>query len=165
MPGVDGMLGQPPVAIRMCSARSARSPTATLCASTRRARPVDARDARVVEQLGVDAVQPRDLDVLVRDQALPLEAGRADVPAVRGGVGEVVPVVRGVDEELLRDAADVHAGAAEASLLDDRHPAPKPAESRLARVPPEPAPITTRSKSYGMRLGCRSREPRDSPWA
>src|SRR5512147_195606 len=38
--------------------------------------------------------------------------------------------------------------------------APNPADSRLARVPPEPAPITTRSKSYAMGLRCLTRSHR-----
>ena len=39
MPGIAGSVGQLPVATRMCSAVNVSRPTATVCASTRRARP------------------------------------------------------------------------------------------------------------------------------
>ncbi|MCH9019225.1 MAG: DUF1549 domain-containing protein [Proteobacteria bacterium] len=81
---------------------------------------VDDRDAAVLEHPPVDAVEPRDLVVLVGDQPRPVEAALADRPAEALGVLEVVREVRGVDQELLGHAADVDAGAAEVALLGDR---------------------------------------------
>jgi hypothetical protein len=70
----------------------------------------------------VDAVQPVDLAVLVGDQLRPVEGRLGDAPAEIGGVLQVVAEVRGVGKQLLRDAADVYAGAAEAAGLGDRDP-------------------------------------------
>jgi len=76
--------------------------------------------ARVDEDAFVDSVQARDLAVLVLEQSRPVEARLAERPAVRGGNAEILTEVRGVGEQLLRDAADVDAGAAEAAVLGDR---------------------------------------------
>src|SRR5687768_17283409 len=76
-------------------------------------------DLRVYQQPLVDAVQAQDLAVLVRDQRAPVEARRADAPAVGLRDVEVFPPVRRVAEELLGNAADVDAGAAEAARLGD----------------------------------------------
>jgi hypothetical protein len=67
----------------------------------------------------VDAVQPRDLAVLVGEQRVPVEVGFAGGPAVAFRDLEVLAEMRGVGEELLRDAADVDAGAAELPRLGD----------------------------------------------
>jgi hypothetical protein len=67
----------------------------------------------------VDAVQARDLAVLVLEQRRPVEARLADAPAVGGGDLEILAPVRGVGKELLGNAADVDAGAAEAARLGD----------------------------------------------
>jgi len=67
----------------------------------------------------VDAVEARDLPVLAGEQRWPVEARLADRPAVRGGDVEILAKVRGVGEELLRDAADIDASAAEAVGLGD----------------------------------------------
>ena len=72
-------------------------------------------DARILEQVGVDAVEAGDLLVLVGDEARPVEALALEVPAVGGGVVHVVRVVGAVHHELLGDAAHVDAGAAEAA--------------------------------------------------
>jgi hypothetical protein len=77
-------------------------------------------DAGIDQHALVDAVQPRDLAVLVRDQGLPVEGAFADGPAVGAREREVLAEMRGVGEELLRDAADVDAGAAEAAGLGER---------------------------------------------
>jgi hypothetical protein len=77
-------------------------------------------DAGVGEQALVYAVQPRDLPVLVGDQRRPVEPRLADRPAEIRRVMHVVAEVRRIGEELLRDAAHVDAGAAEASGLGDR---------------------------------------------
>ena len=79
-------------------------------------------DAGVVEQPAVDAVEPRDLLILVRDQGGPGEGGLAQAPAETGRVLDLVAHARGVDQELLGDAADVDAGAAEPRLLGQRDP-------------------------------------------
>ena len=47
--------------------------------------------------------------------------------------------------QLLRDAADIDAGAAGGTALGHRHLAPDCAASRAARTPPLPAPMTIRS--------------------
>ena len=86
----------------------------------------DERGARL-DQLGaglrqvgaVDPFKPRDLLVLVGDQRRPVELGRPDAPAVGGAVLEVLAKVRGVDQELFRDAAADDAGAADAVGLGD----------------------------------------------
>jgi hypothetical protein len=69
----------------------------------------------------VHAVQARDLAVLVLEQRRPVEARlAAQRPAVAARNLEILAKVRGVGEQLLRDAADVDAGAAEAAVLGDR---------------------------------------------
>ena len=77
-------------------------------------------DAGIDEDALVDAVQARDLAVLVGEQRRPVEARLADAPAVGGSELEILAQVRRVGEQLLRDAADVDAGAAEAAGLGDR---------------------------------------------
>jgi hypothetical protein len=81
-------------------------------------------DAGVDQHALVDAVQPRDLAVLVPEQRRPVEARlggrRTERPAVGARNLEILAEMRGVGEELLRDAADVDAGAAEAAGLGDR---------------------------------------------
>src|SRR5256885_16418537 len=67
----------------------------------------------------VDAVQAQDLAVLVGEQALPVEHRLADGPAEALRDLEILAQVRGVGEQLLRNAADVDAGAAEAVRLGD----------------------------------------------
>ena len=69
----------------------------------------------------IDAVEPRDLLVLVGDQRLPVVAALAHGPAEAGGVLEILAEMRGVDQELLRHAADIDAGAAEIAVLGHRH--------------------------------------------
>src|SRR5581483_6885484 len=77
-------------------------------------------DAGVAENFSVNGVQPADLPVLVGDELRPIDAPLADGPAVTRGVREIVGVVRRVDQQLFRNAADVHAGAAEIKLLGNR---------------------------------------------
>jgi hypothetical protein len=71
----------------------------------------------------VDGVQALDLAILVREQRLPVEARLClicpDLPAEAPRDLEVLAEMRGVGEELLRDAADVDAGAAERARLGD----------------------------------------------
>src|SRR5437762_277174 len=69
----------------------------------------------------VEAVEALDLAVLVREQPGPVEARRAGVPAVGLCDLEILAEMRRVREQLLGDAADVDAGAAEAAGLGDRH--------------------------------------------
>jgi len=75
--------------------------------------------ARVVEKPGVDAVQAFDLSVLVRTQGRPVEAPLAHRPAEAGCILEILAIMCRVNEQLLRDAAHVHAGTAEVTLLCD----------------------------------------------
>jgi hypothetical protein len=81
-------------------------------------------DARDLQHALVDAVQARDLAVLVGKQRRPIEAGFCLIcpegPAIGLGDLEVLAEMRRVGEELLRDAADVDAGAAEAVGFGDR---------------------------------------------
>jgi hypothetical protein len=72
--------------------------------------------AGIDQQLLVDAVQARDLGRAVGAQAVPVEARFTHLPAVAGGVVQVVSVVRRIAVQLLGDAADVHAGAAQPLL-------------------------------------------------
>src|SRR5690606_1334092 len=69
------------------------------------------------EDPAVDAVEASDLGVLGGEEALPVEATHREVPAVAGGVLDLLADVRSVDEEFLGDAAHVDAGAAEACFL------------------------------------------------
>jgi hypothetical protein len=76
---------------------------------------------RLRQHLLVDAVQARDLAVLVGEQRRPVEARLTDGPAEALGDLEVLAEMRGVGEQLLGDAADVDAGTAEAAVLGDRY--------------------------------------------
>jgi hypothetical protein len=80
--------------------------------------------AGLLQDALVDAVEAQNFLVLVGEQRLPVEtrlaARRTECPAVGGGDVEILAPVRGVRKELLRDAADVDAGAAEAVGLGDR---------------------------------------------
>jgi hypothetical protein len=79
-------------------------------------------DAGLDQHAFVHAVQARDLAVLVLEQRRPVEARlAAQRPAVAARDLEILAKVRGVGEQLLRDAADVDAGAAEAAVLGDRY--------------------------------------------
>lgn len=78
------------------------------------------RNARVYQEALVDAVQARDLAFLVLQELVPIEGRLGDAPAEIRGVLQVVAEVRCVGKQLLRDAADVDAGAAEAAGLGDR---------------------------------------------
>ncbi len=81
---------------------------------------VDQRDAGVAEQPVVDVVEARDLDRAVALQHLPVEHRRRDVPAEAVRFLERVGVVGREAVQLLRDAAEVDAGAAERGILGDR---------------------------------------------
>src|SRR3954468_11859556 len=86
----------------------------------RRPRAMDL-DAGDVEDALVDRVEARDLLVLVGEKRRPVELGLTGGPAIRLRDLEFFAPMRGVGEKLLRDAADVDAGAAEAARLGDRH--------------------------------------------
>jgi hypothetical protein len=75
--------------------------------------------SRLREHLLIDAVQARDLAVLVGEQRVPVEFRLTDGPAIALRDLEVLAEMRGVGEQLFRDAADVDAGAAEAARLGD----------------------------------------------
>jgi hypothetical protein len=76
--------------------------------------------ARLNEHAFVHAIQARDLAVLVLQQCRPVELRLTDRPAVAARDLEVLAEMRGVGEQLLGDAADVDAGAAEAAVFGDR---------------------------------------------
>jgi hypothetical protein len=98
--------------------------------------------ARIHEHALVDAVQARDLAVLVGEQRLPVEARLARGPAVRRRDLEILAKVRRVGEQLLGDAADVDAGAAEAARLGD-------ADARAVPGGDAACAYAARSASYG----------------
>src|SRR3546814_19849 len=108
---------------------------------------LDHRAAGIGQKSVVDLVEAADLPVLVRDQLRPVEAALADRPAVALGVAEVLAVMRGVGQELLRDAADIDAGAAEIALLGDRDPGPvvrrEPARPHPAEAPADGNAVVT----------------------
>src|SRR6266850_7467157 len=81
-------------------------------------------NAGIAQRALVDAVQARDLAVLVGEQRLPVEAGSFHGPAEGGGDLEVLAKMRPVTEQLFREAADVDAGAAEQARLGDRDARP-----------------------------------------
>ena len=85
--------------------------------------PGDRLDARLLEQAGDAVVQAADDVVLPADGAGKVELRRRDRDAQRGGAGGPQPrlleLIRGVDQRLGRDAADIEAGAARPVLLDD----------------------------------------------
>jgi hypothetical protein len=78
------------------------------------------RDAGFGQHALVHAVEARDLLVLVGDERRPIEAGFTDRPAKGARNLEVLAEMRRVGKELLRDAADVDARAAEAIGFGDR---------------------------------------------
>src|SRR6185503_5234464 len=78
---------------------------------------VDDHAAGAFHRAAVVAVQALELFVLVGDQGGPVERRVVDRPAVTDGVLELFRKGGGVDEELLRNAAAMNAGAAEAGLL------------------------------------------------
>src|SRR5690606_42024602 len=83
---------------------------------------VDRRDARRDQVAPVDLLEPGDLAVLRLAQAVPVEAGRADVPAEAARVLEEIGEPAREHEQLLGDAAADDAGAAVAEFLGHHHP-------------------------------------------
>src|SRR5690606_7567989 len=73
------------------------------------------------EAAPIEALEPRDLAILVGDQCRPVEFAFADTPAITRRILEVLGKLRGIDEQLLGHAATDHACAAEAIFLGDRH--------------------------------------------
>ena len=122
MPGMSGTEGRPPVAITMVSARvaSRRRPprcgrrAGGRCRGHVRRRRRRAAGARRSPPAGR---APSPWRCTIAGQSKEALAHR---PAVARRVGEVVAEVRGVDQQLLRDAAAVDAGAAQAVVLDHR---------------------------------------------
>jgi hypothetical protein len=83
-------------------------------------------DPGLLKKALVDPFQAVDLPVLVGDEARPVEGGLADLPAEAGSVLEVLVEVAGIMATL----------------------APACAAMRAARTPPEPPPMTKRSRSW-----------------
>ena len=84
--------------------------------------PLEQFHAGAVQQAAVDPVQALDLAILVRDQPAPVEGGLLRRPTETRSLAVVVREGRGADEELLRHATDVDAGAAKVPLRGHRHP-------------------------------------------
>ena len=82
--------------------------------------PADQLDAGARQELAVDGIEAADLGAPVRLQRLPVEARGADAPAEAVRFLEAFGVVGGEAVQLLRDAADVDAGAAERRIFRDR---------------------------------------------
>ena len=122
------------------------SPTATVCASTSRARPsircTPASSSSRAYTPFRRAISTSLLRISVRQSCAAAAASSRSRPRPRRRAG-----TRRVHEQLLRDAAEVHAGAAERPPRRPRR-ARRSAPTSGSRDPPEPAPITTRSKSY-----------------
>jgi hypothetical protein len=72
------------------------------------------------ERAFVERIEARDLAILVREQRAPVEMGLAERPAESRRDLEILAEMRRVREQLLGNAADVDAGAAEAARLGDR---------------------------------------------
>ena len=109
---------------------------------------VEDRHVVVGERVGVGALEPADLGQHIVAQHRPVEALGRHVPAEHRGIVEVLGEMRAVDEQLLGHAAADDAGAADLIFLGDRRPARhRPRPRATARTPPDPAPITNRSKS------------------
>ena len=77
--------------------------------------------AAVDQQIAVDVVEALDFTVLVGNQRGPVEIRLAQAPAKTGGLLEVLGEVGTVDQQLLRHAADIDAGAAQVAALGHRH--------------------------------------------
>ncbi len=122
MPGTSGTDGWLPVAIRILAAVIVLPPTSQSVGVLHPRPPFNQVDARVDEQFSVDLVEPGDFAILVGDQCGPIEAAISQRPAETRRVFEVVAKMGCIDEEFLRDAAQVHAGSSEIALLSDGNP-------------------------------------------
>jgi hypothetical protein len=81
---------------------------------------LDEFDASALEIGGIGEFKPRDLPVLVGDERPPVEPRFVQRPAVAGGVFELIGKARGIDEQLLGNAAADHTRTADAVLLGDQ---------------------------------------------
>lgn len=106
----------------------------------------------VHQQVAVDPVEPLDLAVLVADQGRPVELRLAGAPAIGPGLLEVLAEMRAIDQQLLRHAADVDAGATQVATLRHRDTGTEAGGEAGGAYAPEPAPMTNRSKSKDMFL-------------
>ena len=68
---------------------------------------------------GIDALEPRDLLVLVGDQRRPVEGDGGNRPAKAGGILDLLMDVRSEHEQLFRHATADHAGTAHPVLFGD----------------------------------------------
>src|SRR5690606_4797072 len=78
-------------------------------------------DARLLHHAGVDAVEALDVGVAALLEGGPVEFVAGHGEAVAGRVAQRVGDAGRVPHDLLRHAADVHAGAPEAVRFDQQH--------------------------------------------
>ena len=119
MPGMLGRAGQPPQAIE--DLVRGETPTRHLDGVRVLENPLAFEDMHVVaaQNAAVDSFQAIELPVFRLDQRRPVEAGAIDRPAEAVRILELVGIVRAVHQQLLRDAAAHHAGAADPAFLDN----------------------------------------------
>ncbi len=83
--------------------------------------PLQELDAAVDQQLAIDPVETLDLPVLVGDQRRPVERRLTTRPAITLGLSQFFLEMRAVDQQLLRHASHVHAGATQVATFGNRH--------------------------------------------
>src|SRR5690606_20879696 len=83
---------------------------------------IERLDARRDEVAAIDLLEPGDLAILRLAQPVPVEGGRADVPAESARVLEEIGEPAREHQQLLGHAAADHAGTAVAELLGHDHP-------------------------------------------
>ena len=93
------------------------------------------RDPGAGKQIRVHAVQALDLAILVGEQSAPIERGSRCLPAVAGGMADVLAIVRRIGKDLFRNAADIDAGAPEVAFLGNGNAHPE-ARGVTARAHP-----------------------------
>ena len=111
----------------------------------------DGFDALLLHVLAVDAFESRDLLVLVGDEGVPVEAPLGHGPAESGAVLEILAEMTRIDEQLFRDTAADHAGAAEAVFLGNGDPRPR---LRCKPARPHPARASADDEQIEIVFGC-----------
>src|SRR5437868_11582853 len=83
---------------------------------------LDELDPGTFERRRIGKLEAGNLTVLIGDELLPVENRRFQGPAIACCILEIVGEPRGIDEELLGNAAADHAGAADPVFFGDYHP-------------------------------------------